>query len=228
MTRLHEDYPQSPFENAQERIAKYIAEDTLNFTIDPDGISIYFNPYEIGSYAEGLFCAKLLFNEYPNIFNSKYAQVPKNYCQTLPLHYSNIVSFKNGMRNFITVTTNINEQCKVMTGGGTAEDRSGLRGLKQPVLVHLENGKNYLYIDGYVEDKGRRLHVYEIDDNKIELVWILPYTFKNLVGSPKYETWYIPTNPNSIEFDSLEPMGANGDLTSHFGGINADGSFSFG
>ena len=65
-----------------------------------------------------------------------------------------------------------------------------------------------------------------ISDNKIELMEVLPYTFKNL-GTLKYETWWIPTDPNSIQFDSLEPSGAK-NLKSHNGVITGSGSLSFG
>ena len=226
LTRLHEDNPRSPFENTEDYILEQVVKDKLNFTINPDGISVYFNPYEIGSYAEGLFTATLLFSEYPNLFKSKFTQSPKAYCQTLPLYGANIVSFKDGMRNYIQVNIDDNGYYEIFTGGGTAEDKTGLQGLKPPTLVHLANGENYLYVDGYIEGKGRNLHVYHISDSKIELEWVLPYSFKNL-GTLKYETWWIPTNPSNIQFDSLKPVG-NKNLTSHFGAINNDGSFSFG
>ena len=223
LTRLHEDYPQSPFADAEKYILKQIVEEKLNFTIEPDGISIYFNPYEIGCYAEGLFTATILFSEYPNLFKNKYFQLPKNYCQMLPLYNANILSFKRGIRNYIQVTLDDKGNYKVLTGGGVAEDQSGLEGIKPPVLVHL-NGKNFLYVDGYIEGKGRQLHVYEVSDKKIELIYVLPYTFKNL-GTKKYETWYLPTDPENISFDSLEKIG---NTTNHSGAINDDGSFSFG
>ena len=154
---------------------------------------------------------------------SLYFQLPKNYCQMLPLYNANILSFKRGIRNYIQVTLDDKGNYKVLTGGGVAEDQSGLEGIKPPVLVHL-NGKNFLYVDGYIEGKGRQLHVYEVSDKKIELIYVLPYTFKNL-GTKKYETWYLPTDPENISFDSLEKIG---NTTNHSGAINDDGSFSFG
>ena len=228
MTRLHEDAPQSPFEGAEEKIMKRIVEDNLNFTIDPAGISVYFNPYEIGSYAEGLFTATLLFSEYPNLFKDKYKQLPPAYCEALTLYYPNIVSFKNGMRNYVQVNLDDNGNYNVGCGGGIAEDETGLQGLKSPVLVHMANGKNYLYIDGYIEGVGRRLHVYNISDNNLELVWVLPCTFKDMNGLKKYETWWVPTDPNRVQFYSSEPLEAGGTPMNHLGSINYDGSFNFG
>ena len=47
VTRLIEDSPQSPFSNAEEIIMEQVIKETINFTIDPDGVSFYFNPYLI-------------------------------------------------------------------------------------------------------------------------------------------------------------------------------------
>lgn len=223
LMRLHEDYPQSPFENAKEHISQSIEKDNLNFTIEPAGISFHFNPYEIGSYAEGLFTATLFFSEYPFLFNKHFQFLPKSYSQTLPPYHSNIISFNFGLRNFININSNDKGYCKISTGAGDVQ--TDLKGFNDAVLVHLDNGKNFLYIDGFIEDKGRRLYVYQISDRKIQFVNVLPYSFKNITGSSKFETWFIPTNPNSIQFDSLEKVGNS---FSHFGSINEDGSFSFG
>ncbi|MBR2179078.1 MAG: DUF3298 domain-containing protein [Selenomonadaceae bacterium] len=225
LTRLHEDYPRSPFENAEAYIMEHVVQDTLNFTINPDGISVYFNPYEIGSYAEGLFTATLLFSEYPNLFKSKYTQSPKAYCQSLPRYGANIVSFETGKRNYIQLDIDDAGFFRIFTGAGNTEDRTGLAGIRELVLVHMVDGKNYIYVDGYIEGEGRRLHVFSVSESKIELVGVMPYTFKNL-GGLKYETWWIPTNPNNIRFDSMEPIGKN-NQTSHFGAIQDDGTFSF-
>ena len=226
MTRLHEDSPVAPFENAEKHIMERIAKDDINFVIEPNGVSFHFNPYEIGSYAEGIYTATLFFSEYPKLFKAKYQQIPSTYCQTLPLYHSNIVSFGKGMRNFINITLADDGNYEIMSGGGNAKDKTGLQSIQPPTLMHMSNGKNYLFVDGFIDNKGRFLHVYDVSDNKLELVYVLPYTFKN-IGTRKYETWWIPTDPNNIQFDSNEPIGANG-ITSHFGGVDNDGSISFG
>ena len=226
LTRLHEDSPESPFEGAEEYITKQISENTIKFNIEPKGVSFHFNPYEIGCYAEGLFTATLLFSEYPALFKMKYTQTPEIYCQSLPLYTTNIVSLKGDEKNFIQFETNDEGLYKIACAEGTVEDKTGLKGVKSLLLVHMSDDKSYLYVDGYIEDKGRRLHVYKISDNKINLVFDLPYSFKN-IGTRKYETWWIPTDTNNIQFDSMEPVGDK-NLTSHFGTINNDGSLSFG
>ena len=226
MTRLHEDSPNSPFEDAEEYITQQIADGSIKFTIEPKSISFHFNPYEIGSYAEGLFTATLLFSDFPDLFNQKYTQIPEQYCQSMPLYSTNIVSLKNGMRDFIQFETNDSVLYKISCGEGTVEDKTGLQGVKSLLLVHMADDQNYLYVDGFIENEGRRLHVYKISDDKIELVHNLQFSFKN-IGTRKYETWWIVTDPNNIRFDTMEPVG-NKNRTSHFGGITEDGSIAFG
>ena len=222
------DYPRSPFENTEAYVMEHVVQNTLNFTIEPAGMTVYFNPYEIGSYAEGLFTATILFSEYPGLFKDKYKQLPQAYCETLTLHYPNIVSFTPGMRNYVQVYLDDNGNYNVGCGGGIAEDQTGLQGLKPPVLAHMANGKNYLYIDGYIDNVGRSLHVYDISDSKIELVWVLPCTFKDMGGLKKYETWWIPTDPSNVQFYSLEAIEEGGTPMNRYGIIKDDGSFSFG
>ena len=228
LTRLHEDYPRSPFENAESYVMEQVVKDTLNFTIEPAGMTVYFNPYEIGSYAEGLFTVTFLFSEYPGLFKDKYKQLPEAYCETLTLHYPNIVSFTPGMRNYVQVYIDDDGNYNVGCGGGIAEDQTGLRGLQPPVLAHMADGTCYLYIDGYIDNVGRSLHVYAISDSKIELVWVLPCTFKDMGGLKKYETWWIPTDPANVQFYSLEAIEEGGTPMNRQGVVKADGSFSFG
>ena len=44
----------------------------INFVLDPQGVTFFFNPYEIGSYAEGAFQATILFEEAPDLFKETY------------------------------------------------------------------------------------------------------------------------------------------------------------
>ena len=45
-------------------------ETELDWSADPDGITIYFAPYELATYAEGILCAKLTAAEHPELFET--------------------------------------------------------------------------------------------------------------------------------------------------------------
>ena len=54
-------------------------ENELSWSIDYSGLTIYFEPYEIASYAEGLLTVRFSFAENSELINDKYENVPKDY-----------------------------------------------------------------------------------------------------------------------------------------------------
>jgi len=50
-----------------------------NWSIDYYGITVYFNPYEMGSYAQGAQQIRIKFEDYPELFNDYYAVRPYAY-----------------------------------------------------------------------------------------------------------------------------------------------------
>lgn len=54
-------------------------EDLLSWWVDYTGVTLYFGPYELGSYAMGAVQTKILFSEAPQLFNAEYTEVPDSY-----------------------------------------------------------------------------------------------------------------------------------------------------
>ena len=54
-------------------------ENELSWSIDYSGLTIYFEPYEIASYADGLLTVRFSFAKDSDLINDKYENVPKNY-----------------------------------------------------------------------------------------------------------------------------------------------------
>ncbi|MBQ9521606.1 MAG: DUF3298 domain-containing protein [Oscillospiraceae bacterium] len=52
-------------------IADYLLDD-YTFSLEPDGVTFWFNPYEIASYADGVLSAKLYFDRDADILKSDY------------------------------------------------------------------------------------------------------------------------------------------------------------
>lgn len=51
----------------------------ISWWIDYQGVTVYFGPYELGSYAMGPAYTTLYFKEYPDLFAAKYTEVPDSY-----------------------------------------------------------------------------------------------------------------------------------------------------
>ncbi len=54
-------------------------EGDYNWSIDYQGITVYFNPYEMGSYAQGAQQIRIRFEDYPELFSEYYAVRPYAY-----------------------------------------------------------------------------------------------------------------------------------------------------
>ncbi|MBQ1423920.1 MAG: DUF3298 domain-containing protein [Lachnospiraceae bacterium] len=51
----------------------------MYWSIDPEGVTVYFNPYILGSYAMGAQTAKIYFEDHPEVFVEKYMKTPESY-----------------------------------------------------------------------------------------------------------------------------------------------------
>ncbi|MCQ2406354.1 MAG: hypothetical protein MJ067_03975 [Oscillospiraceae bacterium] len=75
------------FENewvTKETLSEYISacfdnDDSKNFFMDYEGLSLAINPYEIMSYAGGRVIARLYYADYPELFKNSYEIVPDSY-----------------------------------------------------------------------------------------------------------------------------------------------------
>lgn len=60
--------------------------DMLPWSIDSEGVTVYFNPYTLGAYAMGAQILRIPFEEAPEIFEECYTEAPASY--VIPLHES--------------------------------------------------------------------------------------------------------------------------------------------
>ncbi len=71
------EYLSNPKEEILFRLGD--APEMVNWSIDNEGVAVYFNPYVIGGFAHGAQMAKICFSEHPEIFEKKYTAVPDSY-----------------------------------------------------------------------------------------------------------------------------------------------------
>lgn len=200
--RLRQNYPESSLADIEGVIEKAAAEDKLNWTLDPRGVTFYFNPYEIASYAEGLLMATILFQEQPELFQGWYTQTAPAYAQPFDAYYPLTTTLRDdGHRDVITVQEE-NGQVRVQVNTTVKELAAQLTDL-QPVLVHMADGRNYLYIDGQCQDTSRQTLVVQIGRHSASYVTTLPFSGRHTeaVAPAVQEYWHFLTNPNGFYFD---------------------------
>ena len=82
--KIRTRYTFEPFESLELMLADYTAEQ-YTWTLDYQGITFYFSPYEIASYAAGLLTATIWFDELPELFRDEYTPAPAGgYAAALP------------------------------------------------------------------------------------------------------------------------------------------------
>ncbi|MBQ3497480.1 MAG: DUF3298 domain-containing protein [Oscillospiraceae bacterium] len=83
---LLEKYPadaffaQTPLDGYEDEAYK----ESAVWTMDHQGVTFYFSPYEIGPYAAGLFTVSIRFDEKPELFVEKYLPQEQSWVKMLP------------------------------------------------------------------------------------------------------------------------------------------------
>lgn len=72
--KICEKYSEVAFYNLKDTLSKYKPED-FTWTIDYQGITFWFSPYEIAPFSAGTLSAKIRFDEFPDMFNKDYTSL---------------------------------------------------------------------------------------------------------------------------------------------------------
>ena len=166
--QLCREYPKASFVgNGAEAVDYLMGVGNIAWTLDPTGVSFYFNPYLIGSYSEGIFTTTVLFDEHPELFAEKYCRAPKEYCMELRRGLPVRASFAGKESAQIKPTTS-DGGLKIIKDGAFLDDWGEAYDLRC-VLVSLADGRKYLYLDGVAAgDAWERTTVYDLN-NKIPM-----------------------------------------------------------
>ena len=168
--QLCREYPNASFvANGAETVNLLMGAGNIAWTLDPTGVSFYFNPYLIGSYSEGIFSTTVLFDEHPELFVETYCRAPKAYCMELRPYIPARASFANGDSAQVRVFSSDGGQ-RISLNGVVLDDW-GETYDQRPVLVSLADGRRYLYVDGIgAGDAWERTTIYDVNGNQPVLV----------------------------------------------------------
>lgn len=164
--QLCREYPNASFvANGAETVNLLMGAGNIAWTLDPTGVSFYFNPYLIGSYSEGIFSTTVLFDEHPELFVEQYCRAPKAYCMELRPYIPARASFANGDSAQVQVFSSDGGQ-RISLNGVVLDDW-GETYDQRPVLVSLADGRRYLYVDGIgAGDAWERTTIYDLNGDQ--------------------------------------------------------------
>ena len=85
LAKFSELYPDVSRETAAKVLEemKETGTDTVCWTMDYFGVTVYFNPYNIAAYSQGIQIVTVPFNEAQQMFEEKYLNVPDNFIQQI-------------------------------------------------------------------------------------------------------------------------------------------------
>lgn len=223
--RLQQDYPKASFmesggtELVREMTEKMVGDGTISWTLDPCGVTFYFNPYLIGSYMEGIFAATILFDEQPELFKDKYRHAPASYCMEILPYQKMRTAFAKGRTGTICVSQSdsgilIKLDDKELNDYGEA---SGLR----PVVVSLADGRRYLYVDALeAGDIWETTSVYDISGKVPVLVPKARHMTRRADIPENYASLTEDSDPDKVFYIMADPMHFQmSDLSAGGGGL---------
>ncbi len=155
-------------ETLKDYILKAAADHTLNWEITNEGVTVWFNPYEISYYAAGMPSGSVSFAGHPEVFSDYYAETARTYVYAIEgLDVSDIDFGGDGKADELSVWASMDEYgtyeaLKVsMNGVETSKDIWAYS--YDPYILHTADGKNYLYVICGSDNDYRMLEVFDLN-----------------------------------------------------------------
>lgn len=195
----------------------------INWSMGPESISLYYNPYDLGSYAGGNQVLEIKFSNYPGLFKEGYAPQEGDWC--IQDNQMSIDIDSDGADDYINVTLNTNfennyqEIDGVTISAGSKTATFGLHGYEGTTYLVKKDDKYYAYIDLLSESDQHVIWGYSLSGDSIKELGYIAGSFASPVADYDYgEGYYISTkgffyNPNCFYKSSTVS------LISTYGGI---------
>ena len=184
--------------------------DGTHWTLEYNGVTVYFDEGEIAGSGFGAINLTIEFAEYPDLFNKKYTEVPETYIVGLPINSTFCTDLDGDGRNDeLTVVDSYDEENNYYATlyiyvADVYYAESFWAYACEPYYVKAADGKNYLYLFTELETQ-MYLHVYEMTNSRI-----------SKVGEANLSPFYndgisaVPTDPNSMHFDIFSDEAGGG------------------
>ena len=146
----------------------------IAWSIDSEGVNVYFNPYTLGAYVMGAQIVSIYFDEAPGIFEERYMMVPETYVIPMNQNIPRCVDTDgDGERELVEIMYEPVEYAGEYSGQYDWQITAGDRSVTVPDSCYSE--KSYLVRanDQYY------LYIFECSDNDYRL--LATVDFKNMV-----------------------------------------------
>lgn len=172
VARLTDKYPEVDADTVRDHLLAAANDRSLDWTLDPQGISFYLDAADVSSWGQGLLTVLVPFDgEGTGLVDEGYAAVPTQYA--IPFGTSVPLSFDFGtgtVQELRVVPTWSDETgaCERLTFYLDEESTEvSLHSYETtPVLVHMGEGEDYLYLEGISENDYPFLEIYALSGDR--------------------------------------------------------------
>lgn len=177
--------------------------DGINWTLEYNGVTIYFDEGEIANSGFGNISITIEFAEHPELFKKKYTDIPEAYIVGLPMKSTFFTDLDgDGSCDELTLSDSYDEESglnRTLTLYISTSDvdytESFMANDCESYYVKTADGRNYLYVLIELETQSK-LYTFEITNTIISKVGEQPI-------SPYYseEVSSVLTDPDNMHFD---------------------------
>ncbi len=176
-----------------------------DFTLDPDGICFYFDPYGVSAYAYGDQTVKILYDEEPDLFKEDF-KIDGGYISYFPEFYQSCYDLRDdGVTERVSLAqTDYEEGYDMYTALLVNEDTKELKVENTesfkvtPCLVHTGKGKDYIYAFTQGMDDMVALYVVDLNGEEIKKGGDTYKSFRWFMGEEDVYGDERPTDPDEL------------------------------
>ncbi len=212
------DYPKASFQasngSSMRNMVDQLAKDGhLFWTMDPRGVTFYFNPYILGSYAEGVFTTTLLYSERPGIFkHDEYTKAitwrgPQAYCMEIPTYLP--VRLSDSPREDRLSVMNDPEELLIDYCGEQLKDKFYAKNIRATFVSsrYDDEERRCLYVDYRKENGQHALRVYALGNEPVFVgEYAMTRFISDMVGT-NGEDWYVMADPQQFYMTAMPGSG---------------------
>ena len=203
-------YPYEEFDGLEEQLEEYNSRD-FTWTLDHQGITFWFSPYEIAPYAAGAPSATITFAELPRIFNEKYSSAADSWTVEMPLHQEVEIALQGDKKEhcrlagyeedngFLDLYLVVGEENEYRLEDIMAYDVEG--------YMAYTGEQFFLFVEGVADSDYRTLYVYRLGADGPVLTDTVEGGFVGQIcrggGREQIRMKRVLTDPTHIELSSV-------------------------
>lgn len=208
--KIKRKYPYESFDGLEEQLKGYYGRD-FTWTLDHQGITFWFSPYEIAPYAAGAPSATLTFAEWPQIYNEKYFSDADSWTVELPLHQEVEIALQEDERELYRLAGYEEDNglldLYLIVGEENEYPLGDIIAYDVQSYLACAGGQFFLLVEGVADSDYRTLYVYRLGEGEPELTDTVTggYVGQMGRGGGHEQVWMkdVLTDPTHIELSSI-------------------------